>query len=259
VAVRKPPTIFCSGDDVHEARANAYAGMHRKEVVRLSKDSLNQLDQSRSIPRRDALNPRDTSPIPASVPGQYVSPNHNASSPGDAFSPELLLDPKSAKTALKNGSSSSNDVAASAANDEAVDTSNNGDDITAASGAAADVIDVSTAPDGRHSTAPSGRHSTAANGGHSNGGYASVDEMKQNGLTMGMSGDLDALFAEAGIASDGSSIGSKQQEDIRRPAEGRQTLICCFLHSCFLSSSFFFFLSFFLSSFFSSFLLPFLH
>ncbi len=215
MAVRKPPTIFCSGDDVHEARANAYAGMHRKEVVRLSKDSLNQLDQSRSIPRRDALNPRDTSPIPASVPGQYVSPNHNASGPGDAFSPELLLDPKSAKTALKNGSSSSNDVAASAANDEAVDTSNNGDDITAASGAAADVIDVSTAP----------------HDGHSSGGYASVDEMKQNGLTMGMSSDLDALFAEAGIASDGSSIGSKQQEDIRRPAEGRQTFIFSFLPS----------------------------
>ncbi len=234
--------------------------MHRKEVVQLSKDSLNQLDQTSRIPRRDALNPRDASPMPASVPAQNVSPNQGASSPGDAFSSEVLLNAKYAESALKNGSSSSSNIAAaSAADDEVVDISSTGDGIRPASGAAADVIDVSTAPDGRHSTAPSGRHSTAANGGHSNGGYASVDEMKQNGLTMGMSGDLDALFAEAGIASDGSSIGSKQQEDIRRPAEGRQTLICCFLHSCFLSSFFFFFLSFFLSSFFSSFLLPFLH
>jgi len=248
--------------------------MHRKEVVQLSKDSLNQLDQTSRIPRRDALNPRDASPMPASVPGQVVSPNQDVSNPGDAFTSEVLPNAKYAETALKNGSSSSsssssssNVAAASAADDEAVDISSNGDDIRAASGAAAGVIDISTAPDGGqstalnggHSTAPNGGHSTAANGGHSNGGYASVDEMKQNGLTMGMSSDLDALFAEAGIASDGSSIGSKQQEDIRRPAEGRQTLICCFLHSCFLSSSFFFFLSFFLSSFFSSFLLPFLH
>ncbi|KAA6426710.1 MAG: hypothetical protein FRX49_03820 [Trebouxia sp. A1-2] len=132
------------GDSVYEARANAYAGMHRKEVVRLSKDSLNQLDQTSRIPRQDALNPRDASPIPASVPGHHVSPNQDASNGG-----------------------------------------------------------LSTSPDG----------------GHSNGGYASVGEMKQNGLTMGMSSDLDALFAEAGIATDGSSSGSKQQEDIRRPAK----------------------------------------
>ncbi len=210
---------ICSGDTVHEARANAYAGMHRKEVVRLSKDSLNQLDQTSRIPRRDALNPRDASLMPVSVPGHHVSPNQDASSPGDAFSSEVLLNAKYAESALKNDSSS-NVAAASAANDEAVDISSNGDDIRAASGAAADVIDVSTNPDG----------------GLSNGGYASVDEMKQNGLTMGMSGDLDALFAEAGIASDGGSIGSKPQEDIRRPAEGRQTFICSFFVRAFTLS-----------------------
>ncbi|KAL0021892.1 hypothetical protein WJX77_012269 [Trebouxia sp. C0004] len=187
------------GDNVHEARANAYAGMHRKEVVRLSKDSLNQLDQTSRIPRQDALNPRDASPIPASVPERHVSPNQDASSPGDAFSSEVLPNAKYAESALKNGSSS-NVASPSAANDEAVDISNNGDDMTAASGAGAAV-------------------STAPYGGRSSGGYASVGEMKQNGLTMGMSSDLDALFAEAGIASDGSSIGSKQQEDTRRPAE----------------------------------------
>ena len=221
MAVSIQPLMICSGDDVHEVRANAYAGMHRKQVVRLSKDSLNQLDQISRIPKRDALNSRDASPIPASVPGH----------PEDAFSSEVLPNAKYVGSALKDGSSS-NVAAASAANDEAVDVSANGDDIRAASRAAAGVIDISTTADGGHSTTPDGGRSTTPNGGHRNGGYASEDEMKQNGLTMGMSSDLDALFAEAGIASDGSSIGSKQQEDIKRPAEGGQMFICLFMHSC---------------------------
>ena len=221
MAVSIQPLMICSGDDVHEVRANAYAGMHRKQVVRLSKDSLNQLDQISRIPKRDALNSRDASPIPASVPGH----------PEDAFSSEVLPNAKYVGSALKDGSSS-NVAAASAANDEAVDVSANGDDIRAASRAAAGVIDISTTADGGHSTTPDGGRSPTPNGGHRNGGYASEDEMKQNGLTMGMSSDLDALFAEAGIASDGSSIGSKQQEDIKRPAEGGQMFICLFMHSC---------------------------
>lgn len=107
--------------------------------MRLSKDSMNQLDQV-SIPKQDAA------------------------ASGDHFTPEVLSD------ATPAGISGNTEGLSHAA---------------AASQADGDTAGNETAA----------HHDDGGSSSH--GGYGSVSEMKRNGLTMGTSGDLDALFADS--------------------------------------------------------------
>lgn len=128
-----------------EARVSAYAAMHRKEVVRLSKDSMNQLDQT-SIPRQN------TSASPRSVTPEIL--------------PEVL--PQIAHASSSN---------------------NNNKNGTTGDGAA--VPETSQSPSSFRSDGGSSKH----------GGYDSVDDMKRNGLSIGTSRDVDAIFRDRALDS----------------------------------------------------------
>lgn len=213
---------MCAGEAVSEARASAYAAMHRKEVIRLSKDSINQINQT-SGPRHDEAHHRSAPLLATSAPGiaepvlgdstshmNHASPIQNGSSSRHASSPDAAI-PQQQHAGLAQGNgSNSNGAVISAADDECVDSTAPRHDHSGISEAAADtkdVIDISSAgpADGVRSTS---------------GGYNSVSEMKENGLTVGMSSDLDALFAEAGVVSDGGNIGSRQEADCRVASYG---------------------------------------
>ena len=132
-----------------EARVSAYAAMHRKEVVRLSKDSMNQLDQT-SIPRQN------TSASPRSVTPEIL--------------PEVL--PQIAHAS----------------------SNNNNKNETTGNGAAAP----------HTSQSPPSFGSDGVNSKH--GGYDSVDEMKRNGLSIGTSRDVDAIFRDRALDSNGRNL-----------------------------------------------------
>ena len=136
-----------------EARVSAYAAMHRKEVVRLSKDSMNQLDQT-SIPRQN------TSASPRSV------------------TPEILPE---ALPQIAHASSNNNN-------------NNNNKNGTTGNGAAAP--QTSQSPPSFRSDDVSSKH----------GGYDSVDEMKRNGLSIGTSRDVDAVFRDRALDSNGRNL-----------------------------------------------------
>ena len=191
--------------------------MHRKEVIRLSKDSINQINQT-SSPRHDEADHMSAPPLATSAPGipepvlgdstshtNHASPIQNGSSSRHASSLDASA-PEQQHAGLAQGNGSNSDGAVMpAAGIEAADSTAYRPGHGVISEAAADtkdVVDISSAKPADGVTSASG-------------GYNSVSEMKENGLTVGMSSDLDALFAEAGVVSDGSNIGSRQEADDR--------------------------------------------